>query len=239
MDWTARTFWGGARDAAIGPAWLVGVSLASVGALAHDLGLPAWLAALSTPLVWAGPGQLIYFASLSAHVGALAILTATTLAAVRFVPMVVSLLPRVRAPGTGLFTQIVASHFIAVTVWVETMRRAPAIPVERRMTYMFGFACACIAVSTLTTLAGYLLADWAPGPVGAALLFVSPIYFTVSLARGAREAMDWAALALGLSLAPVMQAWVGGGLDLLATGAVAGGTAYLLRKWRQGRGLAP
>lgn len=239
MESRATIVWTGARDAAVGPAWLVGVSLASVGGLAHDLGLPAWMAAVSTPLVWAGPGQLIYFASLGAHVGALAILTATTLAAVRFLPMVVSLLPRLRGPRTGLLTQIVASHFIAVTVWVEMMRRAPAIPVERRMTYMFGFAFACIGVSTLTTLAGYLLADWAPGPVGAALLFVSPIYFTVSLARGAREAMDWAALALGLALAPAMQAWIGGGFDLLATGAVAGGAAYLLRKWRQGRGLAP
>lgn len=235
----AEIFWTGARHAALGPAWLVGVSLASVGALAHDVGLPAWLAALSTPLVWAGPGQLIFFASMGAHAAPFAILTATTLAAVRFVPMVVSVLPRVRGPRTGLLTQLVASHFVAVTVWVETMRRAPALPAETRMTYMFGFAIACIAIATATTWAGFWLAGSMPGPVAAALLFISPIYFVCSLARGAREAMDWAALWLGLILAPFMQSWIGGGLDLLVTGAVAGGAAFLLRRWRQGRGLPP
>lgn len=235
----AAYFWAGMRDAAFGPAWLVGVSLASVGALAHDVGSPAWLAALSTPLVWAGPGQLIFFASMGAHAAPLAILTATTLAAVRFVPMVVSLLPRVRGPKTGLISQLIASHFIAVTVWVETMRRAPALPVEARMTYMYGFAFSCVSIATATTWAGFWLAGSLPGPVAAALLFISPIYFVCSLARGAREAMDWAALWLGLILAPFMQNWIGGGLDLLVTGGVAGTAAFLLRRWRQGRGLKP
>ena len=239
MGGSAGVFWKGARDAAMGPAWLVGVSLASVGALAHDVGAPAWLAALSTPLVWAGPGQLIFFASLGTGAAGLAILTATTLAAVRFLPMVVALLPRVRGPKTGLLTQIVASHFIAVTVWVETMRRGPSLPVEARMTYMFGFALSCIAIATATTAAGYWLAGSLPGPIAAGLLFISPIYFVTSLARGAREAMDWAALWLGLALAPIMERFVGGGLDLLVTGVVAGTLAFLVRKWRQGRGLAP
>ena len=232
-------FWRGAREAAMGPAWLVGLSLASVGALAHDVGMPAWLAALSTPLVWAGPGQLIFFASMGTKAAALAILTATTLAAVRFLPMVVSLLPRVRSARTGLWSQLLASHLIAVTVWVETMRRGPGLPVEARMPFMYGFGLSCVAIATGMTFAGYWLAGSLPGPVAAALLFISPIYFVVSLARGAREAMDWAALWLGLILAPVMQSFVGGGLDLLATGAVAGGLAYLVRRWRQGRGLAP
>ena len=239
MGGLAGYFWRGARDAAVGPAWLVGVSLASVGALAHDVGAPVWLAALSTPLVWAGPGQLIFFASLGAGAAGLAILTATTLAAARFLPMVVSLLPRLRGPRTGLVSQLVVSHFVAVTVWVETMRRAPSLPVEARMTYIYGFAISCVAIATATTVAGYWLAGSLPGPISAALLFISPIYFVTSLARGAREAMDWAALWLGLALAPMMERWVGGGLDLLVTGVVAGTLAFLVRKWRQGRGLAP
>lgn len=238
-DNRARHFLNGARDAAVGPAWLVGVSLASVGGLANEVGMPAWLAALSTPLVWAGPGQLIFFASITAGVAPLAILTATTLAAVRFVPMVVSLLPRVRTPRTGLLAQLVASHFIAVTVWVETMRRAPAIAPDMRIAYLFGFSFSCLTIATATTAAGYWASNVLPTPLAGALLFISPIYFVVSLARGAREAMDWAALWLGLALSPIMAAHVGGGLDLLATGAVAGGLAYGLRKWRQGRGLAP
>lgn len=221
----------GARQAAMGPAWIVGLSLVSVGGLAHDVGVGLWIAGLSTLIVWAGPGQLIYFASIASGAAPIAILAATTLAGVRFVPMVVSLLPRVRGERTGAAAQILASHFIAVTVWVEMMRRAPEAPRERRMAFFFGFSTGCIVIATALTMVGFELSRLLPPALAAALLFVSPIYFTCALMRGAREGMDWIALGLGLALAPVMNRWIGGGLDLLVTGLVGGALAY---GWRVG-----
>lgn len=226
---TAGWFIEGARQALSGPAWLVGLSLTSVGGLAHDVGQSALIAALSTVIVWAGPAQLIYFASIGAGVAPLAIVTAITLAGMRFVPMVVSILPIVRGPRTGLATQIAAAHFVAVTVWVETMRRAPGVPREMRLAFFFGLGLACVFLAAALTMVGYFAARTLPPLLAAMVLFVSPVYFIVSLMRGAREAMDWIALGLGLTLAPVMAHWVGGGLDLLATGLVAGGAGYLAR----------
>lgn len=225
----AGWFLEGARQAVSGPAWLVGLSLTSVGGLAHDVGQSALIATLSTLIVWAGPAQLIYFASIGAGVAPLAIVTAIVLAGIRFVPMVVSILPIIRGPRTGLATQIAASHFIAVTVWVETMRRAPDVPRAARLPFFFGLGLACIGLAAALTLVGYAAARSLPPALAAMVLFISPIYFLVSLMRGAREAMDWIAVGLGLTLAPVMAQFVGGGLDLMATGLVAGLTAYAVR----------
>lgn len=220
----------GAVAAALGPAWIVGVALSSVGALAHDLGMPVWVAGLSTVIVWAGPAQLIFFASLAAGVAPVAILSAMALTGVRFVPMVASLLPRVRTERTSIWAQLLASHFIAVTVWVETMRRSPDQPREARMPFLLGFGTGCTIIATGVTMAGHQMAATLPLPLAAALLFLSPIYFISSLMRGARETMDWAALLLGLALAPAFERLIGGGLDLLATGLVAGGLAFVLRQ---------
>ncbi len=225
----AGWFFEGARQAVSGPAWIVGLSLASVGGLAHDVGLSATNAVLSTLLVWAGPAQLIFFTSVATDVAPFAIALAVTLASVRFVPMVVSLLPVIRGPRTGLATQFLAAHYVAVTVWVETMRRAPGVPRERRMAFFLGFANACILTAAAMTLVGFEAARMLPAALAAALLFITPIYFVAASMRGAREAMDWAALFLGLTLAPWIERLVGGGLDLLVTGALAGGAAYATR----------
>ncbi|MBL8588917.1 MAG: AzlC family ABC transporter permease [Methylobacteriaceae bacterium] len=232
---SAGWFFEGARQAVSGPAWIVGLSLASVGGLAHDVGLSASNAVLSTLLVWAGPAQLIFFTAIATGVAPFAIALAVTLASVRFVPMVVSLLPLIRGSRTSLATQIFAAHFVAVTVWVETMRRAPGVPREQRMAFYFGLASGCILTAAGMTLVGYEAARMLPTALAAALLFITPIYFIAASMRGAREAMDWVALGFGLTLAPFVETLVGGGLDLLVTGLIAGLAAYAARLAQRAR----
>ena len=112
------------------------------------------------------------------------------------------------------------------------MHRVPPLPREQRMAYYHGFALACILVSTAFTAAGFYLLHAIPPLFGAALLFVSPLYFLIAVMRGARGRLDWAALALGLVLTPFAVAYIGGGLDLLAVGLVGGTAAYLFHKAR-------
>jgi hypothetical protein len=59
------------------------------------------------------------------------------------------------------------------------------------------------------------------------LLFLTPAYFLSTIVRSARVATDWFALAFGLALAPISQALIGGGFDLLALGLVGGTGAYV------------
>jgi predicted branched-subunit amino acid permease len=230
----ARGYRRGLRDALALPAWVVGFSLLGVGSLARDAGFPAGAAVLSTLLIWAGPAQAILFASVAAGMNLPAIALAISLSSIRFLPMTMAILPMLRRPGQGAATQLAAAHLVAVTTWVEGLRRLPGIAPEERVSYFFGLASGCIGLSLVTTYLGHVLAGTLPLPLAAGLLFLTPVFFSVSLVAGARVPADWAAIALGLVLAPVFHALLGKDLDLLAAGLVGGTAAYGIGRLRTG-----
>jgi len=81
-DWSwQRVALAGARDALSLPAWIVGFGLVGIGSLAHDVGYPVGSAVLSTILVWAGPSQVLFFASIAAGAAWSAIAIAIAFAA--------------------------------------------------------------------------------------------------------------------------------------------------------------
>ncbi|ODT44287.1 MAG: hypothetical protein ABS59_20850 [Methylobacterium sp. SCN 67-24] len=223
----------GFRDALMLPAWVVGLGLVGVGSLARDVGYPVEVAVLSTVLVWAGPSQVLFFASIAAGAAWSAIALAIGFASLRFLPMTIALLPLLRRPGQGVGMQILLSHYVAVTAWTEALRRLPALPPEQRPSYFLGFANALILVSALCTYAGYYLAGAVPVPIAAGLLALSPIFFMTSLTVGVRGFGDGLAIFLGLALSPVASWAIGGGFDLLAAGLVGGTIAFAVQRWRR------
>ena len=224
----------GAGHALSGPAISVAASLIGVGGLARDAGQSIGVAVLATLLVWASPAQIMYFTGVASGAAPLAVAFAILLVGFRFLPMSVSLLPLLRAPGTRATTLLAASHLVALTVWVELMWRLPRVALEARQPYYFGFALSCITLATGFTAAGYWLVALLPASLAAALLFLSPAYFIFALTRGARGTLDWAALALGLALMPLATFAFGGNFDLMAVGLVGGGLAYGLHRLRRG-----
>lgn len=231
--------WGrGFRDALMLPAWVVGLSLMGVGTLARDVGYPVEAAVLSTVLVWAGPSQVLFFASIASGAAWSAIALAIGFASLRFLPMTVALLPLLRRPGQSVAQQMLLAHFVAVTAWVEALRRLPQIPPEQRVGYFLGFANALIAVSALTTYAGFHLAGVVPAPVAAGLLCLTPIFFLCSMTAGIRGLGDKVAIGLGLMLAPMAGWAIGGGFDLIASGLVGGSVAFLVQRRRRARETA-
>src|SRR5690242_5462180 len=88
-----------------------------IGALAHDTHFSLGWALASTAFVWAGPAQIILISTLGSGATVLQAATAATLSAIRLFPMVVSVLPVVRSPGTKRRQLILVTHFIAVTLW--------------------------------------------------------------------------------------------------------------------------
>jgi predicted branched-subunit amino acid permease len=225
----ARAF----RDAVVFPAWIVSLSVVGIGSLAQDAGFPAATAALSTLLVWAAPAQVLLFAGMIAGTPLAVLAVAIGLSSIRFLPMAMAILPLLRSPGQRTSTQFLAAHFVAVTVWVESLRRLPAMPQQERVPYFFGFALGCIGLSTVATYAGYYLVGALATPLAAGLLFLTPIFFTISLVAGARGAMDWAAIAAGFGLTPVATALVGRDFDLVVLGVVGGTGAYLVGRMRR------
>ena len=96
-----------------------------VGALAHDLNFSPLWAILATVRVWAAPAQMILLTALGSGGVAIQAAAAVSLSAIRLMPMVVALLPMLRGPKTKTWHLILPTHFVAVTVWVESMRLVP------------------------------------------------------------------------------------------------------------------
>ncbi len=223
-----RWFLTGARTAFSGPAFYVALSLMGVGGLARAAGFPIGVAMLSTLLVWAGPGQLLFFGAVAAKTAPPAIALAVSLSSVRLLPMVLSVLPMLRGRKTRLTTLLAAAHFIAVTVWAESLRRLPDMAKPTRLPFFFGLASACMGLTILSTGLGYWLTGSLPAPLAAGLMMLSPIYFLATTARSVRSGVDWLAMVLGAVLAPLTQSLIGGGLDLPVLAMVGGGGAWLV-----------
>lgn len=227
-------FWRGARAGLLSVQGVVlFAGFIGFGGLIRDIGFPLGAAILSTILVWALPAQLIIVGGFAAGNPMPVVALAVGLSSVRFFPMVASVMPVIRG-RSGLGTQLLASHYVAVSAWVESIRLMPALPVDARMPFFFGLANVFVFGSVIATFAGYLLAGTLPQALANGLVFLTPISFLLQLIRNSRDLVDWLALAFGLILSPVF-VQIGGALDLLWIGLLGGGAAYAIGRWRRRR----
>jgi predicted branched-subunit amino acid permease len=205
-----------------------------VGALAHDFGFSVWWAAWSTVLIWAAPAQVILISALGAGSPLIEVAIAVGLSGIRLLPMVVSLLPILKTPQTRLRDLILPAHMTAVSMWVESMRLAPQVAPERRIGFVNGLATGYFGSALMATFAGYVLVARLPPLLTAALLFLTPMVFLVSIARNSRDLVDRLALLFGLVIGPVL-AYYAVGLDILWSGILGGTLAYGVARVRRRR----
>jgi predicted branched-subunit amino acid permease len=203
-----------------------------IGALAHDSHFSLLWALLSTLLIWAGPAQIILISTLGSGATVLQAAVAVTLSAIRLFPMVVSVLPLLRTPQTKRRHLVLATHFIAVTLWVECYRLLPQVPRERRIAFVHGLGCGLVLVCLTATALGYGLAANLPQLFAAAILLLTPLAFLLSTARNSKQLSDILALVLGLALYPVVAAF-NTGVDIPISGVAAGTIAYGAHWWRK------
>jgi predicted branched-subunit amino acid permease len=200
-------------------------SYISIGALAHDLGFSLAWTVLSTLLIWAAPAQVILMTALGAGTAPFEAAIAVALSGIRLLPMVVVLLPVLRAAETRVRALILPAHFTSVSFWIESLRLAPTLPRENRIAFANGIGAGLLAAASVATVTGYYLAGILPSALVAAMLFLTPMSFLTSTIRGARLLSDKAAYMIGVVVAPLL-AWARVDLDLLWTGVVGGTIAY-------------
>ena len=203
-----------------------------IGALAHDTHFSLGWVLASTLLVWAGPAQIILISTLGSGATIVQAAVAVTVSAIRLFPMVVSVLPMLRTPQTKRRHLIFATHFIAVTLWVECYRLLPQVPRERRIAFVHGLGCGLVTVCMTATTLGYQLAANLPQLFAAAILMLTPLAFLLSTARNCKQISDILALVLGLALYPIVSMLHTGG-DILISGISAGSIAYGVHWWRE------
>lgn len=224
----------GARAALNTPGFVLWGSFLGFGAMTHDFGWPIWVAGLSTLLIWAAPGQLVLAGALATGAGLAGATLAVSVSAVRLLPMVVSILPVLRTERTTLATRLFAAHYVAVTAWFEGLRLTPMLPRPARMPFFFGLANALVVGSVVTTVLGHAAAGVLPTALSVGLLGLTPLYFLLSLERGADGFGERLAIVFGLALSPLLN-MVTPRFDLLWTGLIGGTAAFLIVRARRAR----
>jgi predicted branched-subunit amino acid permease len=205
-----------------------------IGALAHDLGFALPWALGTTLFVWAAPNQVILISALGAGMAPLAAALAVSLSGVRLLPMVVALLPLIKTPGVRTRTLIVPAHLTAISVWIEGLRLLPGIERARRIAFYNGLGVGLLVSASAGTATGFYLAANLPVLFAAALLFLTPASFLVSVYASSRFMVDRLALGLGLAVGGAL-ALANVALDLVWTGIVAGTLAWLVDRMRSRR----
>lgn len=233
LDATASTaFLRGLRVAASTPGALLFSTALGFGALARDLGVTFTETILISGMIYALPAQVMLVDQLARGAALTAAAFAVSLTAIRLLPMTVALLPYLKDARGLRPIHFFAAHFIAVTVWLEGNRRLPLLPEHLRLPHFFGIGFGMFLATALGSAIGHLVAASLPASVSAALLFMTPIYFLLSLLSSATRRMDWLAVGLGVTLGPLLFL-IAPGPDLMLTGVIGGTLA-----WWHGRGRA-
>jgi predicted branched-subunit amino acid permease len=229
----AAAYLGGLRQSVVSVfAYVLFGTYIGIGALAYDFNFSLLWVTASTLLVWAGPAQVILISTLGGGAQLVEAAIAVGLSGVRLLPMVVSLMPILRGPKTRTRQLLLPAHFTAVSMWVESMRLGPQMPVERRIPFVNGIASGYMISALIATVAGYYLAARLPVLLTAALLFLTPMSFLVSIARNSTFLVDRLALLLGLLLGPIL-AYRNVELDIMWAGIAGGTLAYVAHRVRK------
>ena len=241
-DWTTEA--SGARAlsrglaAAVGTAGLIlAASSAGFGALARDAGFSIDLSVFTMIVFFALPAQVVFIDQWARDASLFAGALAVCLSSVRLLPMTVTIMPLL-SPGKAdgekptprrpnRLRLLLAVHFVAVTAWMEGMRRLPPLPARLRLAYFIGLGSGLVAMTVAGTIIGYQLAASVPVWISAVLLFLTPVYFLLSLIATARASADWLAIGLGMALGPVAYIYAPA-IDLLVAGLVGGTIAYIV-----------
>lgn len=197
--WLAR----GMRRIASLPAIILMSAFVGFAGFARESGVELEHAVFMTAAIWALPAQVVLIAGINAGMTMVPTFIAVTLSSVRMLPMVTTLVPRLRSEGTRTVALLFLSHFVAITSWVMASQFIETVPRRFRTVYFGGFAVTLTTLNIAIVAAVYSFSAAIPAFVLGALFFLTPIYFLTSLWATARERVIRIAMVVGLALGPL------------------------------------
>ncbi|MDD9911037.1 MAG: AzlC family ABC transporter permease [Ahrensia sp.] len=207
------------------PALILISAFIGFGGLAREADLPLGQLIFMVPAIWALPSHLVALGGIVAEASLFVIAPAVALAAIRMMPMVMALVPEIRAPGSKRWHMLLVCNMVAITAWVHTLQKAAEIPRPGRLPYFAGFASIMMVSTTAAAATVHQLAAGFPPIVMAGLYFLTPLYFAASIWNTARVLAEKLALIFGFALGPLFALLVPQASILLA-GLIGGAGAF-------------
>ena len=147
-DWTVdclpqQAFLRGLRATPWTPGLILFLAMIGFGALARDSGFSVGQAVFTTVGIFQLPGQVALVDQVARGATYFAAALAVLLTAIRLLPMTVVLMPYLRGSELPRWLEYAAAHFVAITAWVEALRRLPPLPPHVRLPYFLGLRLFC------------------------------------------------------------------------------------------------
>lgn len=220
------------RGIAVGagfPAVVLFATALGFGVLARDAGFGLIQALFISGAVFAMPNQVMLVDQLTRNETLAITALAVALTAMRLLPMTVTVSPLLDRPRRHLGLDLLLSHFVTVSTWLEGHRHLPKLAPHARVPFFAGLGLTILAALMVGTALGYVAAARVPQPITTALLFATPVYFFLSLIATSRLRADFIAVGAGALLVPLAHA-IAPGFDLLGAGIIGGTLAFLARR---------
>ena len=209
------------------PALALGVSFVAIGALLKNLGFTIQESILSTFLTYALPGSLVMAESMFIGASLLNIFLAVWLVNARLYPMTVSLMPLLIHKNQPRWKYYLSCHFIAVSSWLIMKIKYLEVEKEYRIDFWMGIGTATWLVGILSTVLGYIAADYLNKDMMIGLAIVNPVYFMCMMIGAMKTIQISTSIILGAILGPLFY-FVSPEWCILYGGFVAGTIAFFV-----------
>ena len=210
--------------------WIVLAPMIGFGSLVQSTELSLGIALGATLGLWGLPGQIAMIEMLSTGAPVFAILIASSLANLRFMPMTVVMMPLLQAKGTSFKLKLVLAQLMSVNIWALTVQHINLLSSEEKIPFYFGISLTCLFGGILGATLGFSLAGQLPFYISISLVFLNPIYF-VFVFSSVRERGCIIAVIISAIFGPVLYK-VFPDWSVPITGIIAGSFAFYLNRSR-------
>ena len=206
--------------------WIVLAPMIGFGSLVQSTELSLGIALGATLGLWGLPGQIAMIEMLATGAPVFAILIASSLANLRFMPMTVVMMPLLQAKSTSFKLKLVLAQLMSVNIWALTVQHINLLSSEEKIPFYFGISLTCLFGGILGATLGFSLAGQLPFYISISLVFLNPIYF-VFVFSSVRERGCIIAVIISAIFGPVLYK-VFPDWSVPITGIIAGSFAFYL-----------
>tara|TARA_E500000331_G_scaffold347093_1_gene386817 strand:+ start:4504 stop:5205 length:702 start_codon:yes stop_codon:yes gene_type:complete len=208
------------------PTVMVSAAMIGFGSLARESGLSLDVTLALTIGLWGLPGQVAMAEMWALSAPVLAIVAASSMGNMRFLPMALITAPWFHGDNRPRWTRYLAAQVMSVNVWSIFVQNAANLAIGQRYPYFMGIGTICVFSGILATILGFFLAGTLPVSVTIALIFLNPAYF-LFVFSSVRQRNCMIAVILGFFLGPLLHQSIPD-WSVPLTGIIAGTTAFLL-----------